>query len=170
MTTDDLFRQHSVMYLRDTYLPRIQKALEILPEASLWQVPHVGVPSVGNLLLHLSGNVRQWIVCGIGGEPDQRERAQEFAAPEQAPATQLLERLAETVRAAAVVIESVRDAEWETPRSIQGFEVTTLEAVYHVVEHFSWHTGQIVWMAKAAAGDGHGLAFYDEDAINKKYG
>jgi uncharacterized damage-inducible protein DinB len=78
----------------------------------------------------------------------------------------LFQRLAETVRAAAAVIEGVSDELLDVPRTIQGFETTGLGAILHVVEHFSWHTGQVVWIAKARAGVAHGLSFYDDAAIN----
>lgn len=161
------FRAQSVHYLRDTYVPRIRRALEILPPEHLWQTPHSGVTSVGTLLLHLAGNVQQWIVSGLGGVVDDRERAREFAPTERPEAQELLARLVAVVDDAADIIAGLSADEWNAALQIQGFDVTPLEAVYHVVEHFSWHTGQIVWMAKAAAGASHGLAFYDDATINK---
>lgn len=169
--THDLVRAECARYLCDTYMSRLARALEVLPEADLWWRPHPDCISVGNVLLHLEGNVRQWIVSGLGGAPDRRERAREFAAvgegaERQASARELFERLAETVRGAAAVIEGLPDQVLDAPRTIQGFETTGLGAVLHVVEHFSWHTGQVVWIAKARAGVAHGLSFYDDAAIN----
>jgi uncharacterized damage-inducible protein DinB len=63
------------------------------------------------------------------------------------------------------VLRALPDPEWARPVTIQGFETTVLAAVLHVVEHFSWHTGQVVWIAKARSGAGHGLAFYDDAAL-----
>jgi uncharacterized damage-inducible protein DinB len=169
--THDLVRAECARYLQGTYVPRLARALEILPEADLWWRPHPDCISVGNVLLHLEGNVHQWIVSGLGGAQDRRERADEFAADgagaeRHASARELLERLAETVRAAAAVIEGVSGEILDAPRTIQGFETTGLGAILHVVEHFSWHTGQVVWIAKARAGVAHGLSFYDDAAIN----
>ena len=161
------FATVSAHYLRETYLPRIETALETLPADRLWWRPHEDTTSVGNLLLHLEGNVRQWILSGLGGAPDGRERAAEFAAREGDDAGRLLAALRATLEAAATTIEALEDADLERGHRIQGFEVNGLEAVYHVVEHVSWHAGQITWMAKLHAGEGHGLAFYDEDAVNR---
>ena len=164
----DQVRRESAVYLRDTYLPRLERALEVLPEGDLWWRPHEGVLSFGTVLLHLEGNVRQWILSGLGGAPDHRERAAEFAATGEGapPAAELVSRLGATVRAAAEVIEALSDETLDASITIQGFETTGLAAVYHVVEHFSWHTGQAAWIAKARAGASHGLAYYDESAIN----
>ena len=96
-----------------------------------------------------------------------REREREFSAREGAPAGPLLERLALTVRSAARLIEELPEHRLTRSLCIQGFDTTGLGAIYHVVEHFSWHTGQIVWIAKERAGPGHGIALYDEAAVNR---
>lgn len=70
------------------------------------------------------------------------------------------------MNAAAALIAALSDDVLRAPVTIQGFETTGLGAVLHVVEHFSWHTGQVVWIAKARAGAAHGLALYDDAAIN----
>lgn len=162
-----LFQRASVDYLRSTYLPRIARAVQLLPAEDLWWSPHEDTNAVGNLLLHLEGNVRQWIVSGIGGAPDDRQRALEFR-PEERPALDtLMERLGATVEAACGVLEALPEARWLERCEIQGYDQTLLEAVYHVVEHFSWHTGQITTIAKQRAGARHGMAFYDEAAVNR---
>jgi len=167
---DRWFVRESARYLRDVYLPRLERALAILPRADLWWRPHPEVIATGTVLLHLAGNVRQWILSGLGGERDERERAAEFAAGagDGREAEELLAHLSQTVRAAAAVIEALDPAALARPIVIQGFTVTGREAVYHVVEHFSWHVGQVVWMAKARAGAGHGLAFFDESQVNAR--
>ncbi|MHC4845656.1 MAG: DinB family protein [Planctomycetota bacterium] len=164
METD--FCRESAQYLRDVYLPRMRRAVAELPPDELWWRPNDETTSVGNLLLHLEGNVRQWILSGIGGEPDARERQTEFDAREGRDAQALLDALGATVAAAALVIEGIDPRRMLTPMTIQGIETTPMAAVYHVVEHFSWHTGQVTWIAKARAGGGHGIAFYDDAALN----
>jgi len=157
------FPRQSARYLREVYLPRLRTAVEALPEADLWWRPHSACTSAGHLLKHLEGNVRQWILAGLGGAPDARRRGTEFedgGGDREA----LLARLEATVRAACDVIE--RTGARDGPRTIQGFETTTQEAIYHVVEHFAWHTGQLVWMAKLRAGAAHGIAFYDDGKLN----
>ncbi len=161
------FLRESARLLRDVYLPRLERALAELRPVDAWWRPHERATSVGNLLLHLEGNVRQWILSGLGGAEDRRERATEFAAREGSPLGPLLERLLATVRGAARVIEEFPERRLTETIRIQGVETTGMLAIYHVVEHFSWHSGQITWIAKERAGPGHGIAFYDEAAINR---
>jgi uncharacterized damage-inducible protein DinB len=160
------FAAECVRYLRDTYLPRIERAARALPAADLWWRPNERCTSVGNLLLHLRGNVRQWIVSGLGGAPDRRERAAEFDAHAGPGLDELLARLRTVVDEACAVIESLPPETWTSRVSIQGFETTVLGAVLHVVEHFSWHTGQVAWIAKLRAGTEQRLAFFDDAALN----
>src|SRR5262245_27439428 len=94
----------AVDLLRDTYLPRIERAVAELPARDLWWRPHARTTSVGNLLLHLQGNIRQWIVTGLGAAPDARDRDAEFAARDGAGARALLSVLRATVQQAAAII------------------------------------------------------------------
>ncbi len=180
--------------LRDTYLPHLKLALAELPPQDLWWRPHERATSAGNLLLHLQGNIRQWIVSGLGGAPDARERDAEFATrgagmlqadaalgtpasetrAETAAAadtlaaldaTRLFESLTATVHEACAIIERLDAARLVAPVTIQGFETNVFGAVLHVTEHLSWHTGQITWIAKLRAGERHGIAFYDDAAL-----
>ena len=161
------FLIESARYLRDVYLPRIARALETLPPDDLWWRPNEETPSFGNLLLHLEGNVRQWILSGLGGQADRRERAGEFAAREGASGADLLAALERTLTEAAEIVADLPAESLFAAHRIQGMATTGMGAIYHVVEHFSWHTGQMVWIAKARAGAEHGLRFYDEAAINR---
>lgn len=160
------FCHESATYLREVYMPRLQEAVAGLSADDIWWRPNEQTTSIGNLLLHLAGNVRQWIVSGIGGEADARERQAEFAAREGRGARELLDALGATVAAAALVIEGIDPRRLLAPLTIQGMETTPFAAVYHVVEHFSWHTGQVTWIAKARKGAAHGIAFYEDDALN----
>ncbi len=159
------FCDRSRHHLEREYLPRLRVAVEKLGPADIWWRPHEGTNSVGNLLLHLEGNVRQWILAGVGGEADHRRRATEFSAREGADVDTLLDALEATVVAAGRVFDGLSDENLARPVEIQGFEVTVMQAIYHVVEHFAWHTGQVTWMAKLRAGPGHGLAFYDDSKL-----
>ncbi|MEM7305165.1 MAG: DinB family protein [Planctomycetota bacterium] len=165
-TTAGVLAAEMARFLRDTYLPRMRRALDALPEGDLWWRPHDEVLSFGVMLLHLEGNVRQWILSGVAAAPDHRDRAGEFAATDGPSGEELFARLTATVEAAASVIEGLDEAALLRSYSIQGFDVTGVYAVSHVVEHFSWHTGQAVWLAKARAGAGHGVAFYDDSRVN----
>ncbi|MHC4548352.1 MAG: DUF1572 family protein [Planctomycetota bacterium] len=159
------FVEESVRYLRDQYLPRLRQAVGRLSETDLWWRPHAGTTSAGNLLLHVAGNVRQWILTGLGGEPDRRDRAAEFAADDGASGSELIQAVERTVLEACLVIEKQTDL--DRPCTIQGFETTVRGAIYHVVEHLSWHAGQVVWIAKMRGGERHGIAFYDETKLNE---
>jgi len=77
------FLTQSREYLTEHYLPKILAAVDQLSDEDLWWRPNAVSNSVGNLMLHLSGNVRQWIVSGLGGAPDDRVRQLEFDASER---------------------------------------------------------------------------------------
>ena len=158
----------AVDLLRDTYLPRIERAVAELPARDLWWRPHAATTSVGNLLLHLQGNIRQWIVTGLGGSPDARDRDAEFAARDGAGARELLAALRATVESAAAVIAPLDERVLLGRVTLQGFRITRLEAVLHVVEHMSWHAGQIAWIAKARAGRKHRIMFYDDRRLRRR--
>lgn len=152
------FLSQSREYFTGHYLPKILAALEPLTDADLWWRPNEASNSIGNILLHLAGNIRQWIVGGLGGAPDRRERAAEFSAREPLPRAELVARFTEAVLEAEGVIARTDPGSLGDRRPIQGREVTILEAVYHVVEHFAMHTGQILWISKLLSG--RDLGFY----------
>ncbi len=134
------------------HLPRIARCLELLPEEQIWWRPHPTSNSVGNLVLHLSGNVRQWIISGLGGEPDRRERDQEFRERGPIPRRLLFDRLQNTVSEAVQILNKLTNRDLARRYSIQGLQVTGLEAVQHVTEHFAYHSGQIIYVTKLTLG------------------
>ncbi len=161
MDTGAAFLEQSREYLTGHYLPKILASVEQLSDEDLWWRPNEASNSVGNLMLHLSGNVRQWIVSGVGGAPDQRERAREFSQRAPLPRAELIAALTGAVREADAVLAGVSRSGLGERRIIQGREVTVFEAIYHVVEHFSTHVGQIVMIAKQRGGKD--LGFYRMD-------
>ncbi len=148
MTAGSLFIERSLYYLTTEYPSKIRQCVEILPEEAVWARANDNCNSVGNLLLHLAGNIRQWIVGGVGNQPVERHRAAEFAAREGGSGKDLLRNLENVLRESAKVIDSLSDDDLTSPRLIQGRETTVLGAIYHVIEHFAMHTGQIVHMTK----------------------
>ena len=156
-----LFLERSRYYLGVEYPRKLRLALEAMPPDRLWWRPNVSSNSAGNLLLHLAGNVRQWIVSGVGGAPDVRTRDAEFAAQEGPALAVLLERLEATCAEACAVLAALEPEALLAPREIQGRTTTVCAAVYHVVEHFAGHTGQLILLAKGAAPDG-AVRFYDD--------
>ena len=153
------FIQQARNFLREEYLPKIERCLEKLTDEQVWWRSSSESNSIGNLLLHLSGNARQWIVCGLGGESDARVRQAEFDERTTIPRNELLSRLRSTIRAVDETL-AVFDPHRLLDRfKIQGTEVTALAAIFHVTEHFSMHTGQVILLTKQlTASDLH---FYD---------
>lgn len=146
-------------YLSEDYLPKIERCLEKLNDEQIWWRPNPESNSIGNLLLHLCGNVRQWIVSGLGREVDHRERQAEFDQRSVITRSNLLTRLRETLEDVDRVLDGFNgDRLLETYR-IQGCEVTALQAIFHVTEHFSMHTGQIIYLTKVLLASD--LKFYD---------
>jgi uncharacterized damage-inducible protein DinB len=160
MDVAERFIARSRHYLSYEYPTKIQRCVDVLPPDALWHRENAGSNSVGNLLLHLSGNVRQWIVSGVGGAPDRRQRSAEFEAANGADAAALMSGLLDTLRDADGVLANLTAESLGESRTIQGRDVKVLDAVYHVVEHFSTHTGQIILLTKSLA-DGR-IRFYED--------
>jgi uncharacterized damage-inducible protein DinB len=153
------FLDESRAFLSAAFLPRIARCVEQLTDGQIWWRANEDSNSIGNLLLHLSGNVRQWIISGLGGAADTRQRQTEFDERQVLPGQELLSLLTATVNEADAVLARLDTHKLSTTHFIQGHEVTGLYAVYHVVEHFSMHTGQIILLTKALQDSG--LNFYD---------
>ena len=158
-----LFLEQSRKSLFDECWPRMRRTVESLSEEQVWWRPNEASNSIGNLLLHLSGNVRQWIVTSFNRREDHRNRPAEFAEKAGGSATDLLAKLDATLDEAAAVLSRLTEADLLAPMDIQGYHTTGLAAVYHVVEHFAMHYGQILYIAKAL--EGQDLGFYSE--LNK---
>lgn len=143
----DAVRQYSCTKLRDS-LGTISKCLKLLSVEQVWHRFNDVSNAIGNLVLHLNGNVRQWIVASLGGESFERDRPAEFNQREPLPTGEIFDQLSETVNRACEVIAGLSDDDLVKRFSIQGYDVSGAAAVIHVVEHFSLHTGQIVYATK----------------------
>lgn len=130
------------------FCERIEKCVGLLSEEQVWARGSENENAIGNLMLHLAGNVRQWILSGVGGQPDHRVRDVEFETRGEIGKQQMSQRLNETVGEACAVIDALTDAELLEQLKIQNYDVSVMEAVYHVVEHFAQHTAQIVFATK----------------------
>jgi hypothetical protein len=135
---------------------RIDKCLVRLTDDQIWLREHESENAVGNLLLHLAGNIRQWIISGVGGTPDTRDRDSEFNAREGPSKLDLLAALRATVEDACKVIEPLSPEQLATIVHVQKYDVSMMEAI--VVEHFAQHTGQIIFATKMLTGEE--LGFY----------
>jgi len=148
-----IFVRKSCSLLATEYLPKIERSIERLSEDLIWRRANDASNSVGNLMLHLRGNVTQWIIGGVGQRPYDRQRSEEFAERRHLPASDLMQKLRIVVSEASQIIGDLDATALSSRRQIQGYDVTVLEAVYHVVEHFSMHTGQIILLSKAYTGE-----------------
>lgn len=133
--------------MADEYVPRIDRCVGLLSAAEVWDRPNPHCNAVGNLLLHLEGNVRQWIQCGIGGQQDARDRTSEFEATADladASPSELVVRLRTTVTEAVAIVEGLTPDQLLATTLFQSrYEETGVGAVMHVMEHFSGHAAQI---------------------------
>ena len=154
------FIARSRYYLQTEYRTKIRAAVEALPPEAVWWRANDQSNSIGNLLMHLAGNIRQWIVAGVGRAPDRRNRDGEFAARGGATAAELLDALDAALDDVDAVIAKLTPDDLASRRTIQGREVSVLEAVYHVVEHFALHAGQIILVSKMHAPGA--VRFYDD--------
>ena len=163
MTTPDsqlasLFLEFSRQKLLGQYWPRLRQSVEALTDEQVWWRPNAASNSIGNLILHLNGNVTQWIVDSFNRDEDKRNRPAEFAAEGGLTAAELLAKLDATMDRAAQVLDRLTVEELLAPYEIQGHHVHGLDAVYQVIEHYGLHYGQIAYIAKSLTG--RDLGFY----------
>ncbi len=148
-TTDrpDPLAAYAATKLRD-HLSQIERCVGLLSDEQLWFRPNEHSNSIANLLLHLRGNVGQWVMTGIGDRPCDRDRPAEFARREGLARDDLVRPLQEVVGASCELMGGAAGPILQAEYSIQGYRVTGYEAILHVVEHFAFHTGQIVSITK----------------------
>jgi hypothetical protein len=153
-----VFLEFSRRKLLEHYWPRLRACVEPLTSDQVWWRPNPASNSIGNLILHLNGNVTQWLIASFSGREDRRDRPAEFAAETGPAPAELLATLAPTMQQAGEVLSRLTESDLTAPYEIQGYHVTGLQAVYQVVEHFSLHYGQIAYIAKSFIG--RDLGFY----------
>ncbi len=130
-------------------IPRIEKSISFLSEDEVWYRPNDQSNSAGHLILHLCGNVTQWIGSGIGKEADHRKRSLEFTTTDRISKAELVSRLYDLRFITDRALATMTDQDMLTEeRTVQGYDETVLSIIIHVIEHFSYHTGQIAWIAK----------------------
>jgi hypothetical protein len=138
---------------------RIKHCLGQLNDEQVWRRSQPGLNSIGNLILHLCGNLRQWVVAGIGGAADVRNRPAEFAEQRSIPKEELMRSLEAVVEDAKGILAGVDARQLVEVRRIQGFDVTGAAAVFDSVPHFRGHTQEIVHMTRLQLGDAYQFAW-----------
>jgi len=144
----------------------VHHCLDQLDEAQTWWRPVESMNSVGNLVLHICGNVRQWIVSGVGGEPDHRRRQAEFDQREPLAQDVLRDLVNSTLEAARATLAEATVDDLLSQRVVQGFEVNGLRAVFHSMSHFRGHVQEIVHLTRAQLGDDYRFDFVPRGAGN----
>ena len=141
------FKTQSAFRLQEN-VPRIEKCFAQLKREEIWYSPNAQSNSIGHLVLHLCGNITQYIHSSLAGEKDQRERDLEFTSTEKLSAKALLEKLTTVVNTAEHIILNCSEKELLKKRKVQAFNLSGIGVIIHVVEHFSYHTGQIAYYTK----------------------
>lgn len=160
MSAAETFLSRSRYWLTKEYPIKLRHCVNALPPGTVWARPNDGSNSIGNLLVHLAGNVTEWILGGVGGQTISRYRAGEFAQKEGRDGPALLDDLEAVLLKADSVLAGLSEKKLERSIMIQGRETTVVGAIYHVVEHFAMHTGQIVLLTKIYAPDK--IHFYED--------
>lgn len=159
----------------------LEESAEILDQASIkirhclgqltteqigWR-PYPDGNSIGNLILHICGNLRQWTLAGVGGQSDTRDRSNEFAYRDGFAANSLAQLLESTVSEAQSLIDRLTSSQLIERRTIQGFDVTVLQAIHHTTTHFVGHTHQIIYITRMILGDKYQMHWSPDDDRGK---
>lgn len=156
-TSPEEFLEASRVFLTKDFLPKLIRCLENMSDEDIWWRPNEQSNSVGNLVLHLCGNVRQWIVVTLGGGSFNRNRDAEFATRSQVSKADLIAGIKSAVDEADAVLQRLPADGLHVHHTIQAYDTSTLQAIYHVVEHFSYHLGQILFVYKLRTGSDPGF-------------
>jgi len=146
------FIEASRVFLKKDFLPKLKHCVEDFSEEDVWWRPNEQSNSVGNLILHLCGNMKQWILKSIGGEQFERHRQAEFAERRPLPKGELIANIEATVGEVDRVLGQLSTNRLLEQFAVQGYTSSQLQAIYHVVEHFSYHLGQILYIYKLRTG------------------
>ena len=154
------------IYRIEEYTTKLFSCFEELGEADIWRRPNESSNSIGNIILHLYGNIRQYAISSLGNKPDTRERDKEFAARGGYTKEELKTKLASTINEAIEIIKKADENSLLQVRSVQGFTMSGIAIIIHVTEHYSYHTGQLIFWTKLLKDKGFG--FYEGVDLNEK--
>ncbi len=156
----------NAIFRMEESLHKISKSMALLSTEDLWKKPNKASNSVGNIIIHLKGNITQYILAGLGGAEDRRQRDLEFSETHSYGAKELDHMLQEVLDEVKIVLHGLKDAELIKTYSVQGFKLSGQGIVLHVVEHLSYHTGQIAFWTKILKNKD--LGFYKGFDLNTK--
>lgn len=163
MNFSNEFLQQSIYFI-SLNPSRIEKCLHQLTEEQVWEKPNASSNSIGNMILHLCGNITQYIHSSLGNEKDTRKRDIEFSTKGGFSKIELLEKISKVTEKAIYVLQNVSVNELLRKRMVQGFEYTGIGIIIHVTEHYSYHVGQIAYWTKFLADQD--LGFYEDLDLN----
>lgn len=127
---------------------RIFKCLSMISEEELWFTPNKNTPSMGSLILHLCGNCKEWVLSGIGNEPNNRDRDKEFEKHPNIKKSDLVFVMENLKVKMTEVVETIDDDELNKFVRIRDWNESIFSVLIHVIEHFAYHTGQITTLSK----------------------
>jgi uncharacterized damage-inducible protein DinB len=165
MTYHEVFKAQIIFRLEEKQA-HLLKCIDQLKEEEMWWRPNESSNSVGNILLHLCGNISQYILSSLGQQPDIRERDAEFAARAGYDKAALWKKMANTIEEACRVVTATSQEEMLRERMVQGFQFSGVGVALHAVEHLSYHTGQVAYLVKLLKDRQIGL--YDDFDLNLK--
>lgn len=159
------FIKDCVRHLNE-YTKRIKICLDLLSEEQVWKKPNESSNSIANLMLHLCGNMTQYVLSSLGGKPDLRERDKEFSAKSGYTKDELYKKLSSVVHSVIEEIQIHDEDSLLKTRTVQGFEKNGIAIILHITEHYSYHTGQIALLTKLMTNED--LGFYKGLDLNQK--
>lgn len=157
---------HQAIFRLEENPPRIKNCLDRLTESQVWQKPNPSSNSIGNLIVHLCGNITQYIHASLGNTPDQRNRDEEFSISGGLNKETLLKKINVVIEKAVNIIKACPKENLLRSRIVQGFEMSGLAIILHVVEHLTYHVGQIAYATKILKNED--LGFYADMDLNIK--
>jgi uncharacterized damage-inducible protein DinB len=160
------FKEQSIYRIKESH-HRIIACLDLLDQSQVWLKPNSALNSMGNLVLHLCGNITQYIISTLGGAPDHRNRDAEFAATGGKTKDELKVMFDDVIEQSIQCISDVNDFDLSTIKKVQVYELTGVGIIIHVTEHLSYHTGQIAFLTKLLLEQD--LGFYAGLDLNQKH-
>jgi hypothetical protein len=149
-TSSEFLRQTSFRFIQS--FDRINHAIRQLDDRQVWHRPSAESNSVGIILQHLEGNLRQWICSALGGDEYLRVRTAEFAAESRVPKEQLLSNFSRLGNRVQEIVAAISSASLLDRKRIQGFDETVMSALYNAACHLELHAGQILFITKLLLG------------------